>query len=163
IRKLEMSVRRITKQDQYLLDCVAQEVSKNIQQFYCEETKNTIPARCIGKLFRQDERQYVAIYSTTADDIFKRYSIENAENILKEARKNGILITEKDRITKRVKINGQGVSQKCYVFDITEYELINDGKNTEKSSEYSPERTETRYTLEDALAEFEVKDDEEEL
>lgn len=163
IRKLEMSVRRITDQTQYLLDCIAQEVGKNILQFYCEETENIFPARCIGKLFKQDDRQYVAIYSTTANDIFKRFSIENAENTMKEAKKNGKLLTEKDRLTKRVKINGQGASQKCYIFDITEYELINDGKNTKKSAGYSPERTVTRYTLEDALAEYEVKDDEEEL
>ena len=163
IRKLEMSVRRITDQKQYLLDCVAQEVGKNIQQFYCEETNNIYPTRCIGKLFKQDDRQYVAIYSTTANDIFKRYSIENAENILKEVKKNGKLLTETDRITKRIKINGQGTSQKCYVFDITEYELVNDGKNAKNSLESSPARTVTRYMLDDAIAEFELEDDDEEL
>lgn len=163
IRKLEMSVRRITDQTQFLMDCVVQEVGKNISQFYCEETENIIPTRCIGKLFKQDERQYVAIYSTTADDIFKRYSIENAENILKLVKKNGQLLTEKDRITKRIKINNQVGMHKCYVFDITEYELVNDGKNAKNSSESSPARTETCYTLDDAIAEFELEDDEEEL
>lgn len=163
IRKLEMSVRRITDQKQYLLDCVVQEVGKNISQFYCNETDNIFPTRCIGKLFKQDDRQYVAIYSKTADDIFKRYSIENAENILKDLKKNGKLLTEKDRITKRIKINDQVGLQKCYVFDITEYELVNGRKNTKTSSESSPVRTEICYTLDDAIAEFELEDDEEEL
>ena len=163
IRKLEMSVRRITDQTHYLLDCVVQEVCKNISNFYRDELEDVCGTRCIGKLFKQNERQYVAIYSTTANDIFKRYSIENAENILKVVKKNGMLLTEKDRITKRIKINDQVGLQKCYVFDITEYELVYGKKNTKNSSESSSTRTEDHYTLNDAIAEFEWEDDDEEL
>ena len=124
IRKLEVSVRRITKQDQYLLDCVAQEIVKNISQYCCDERENHFPVRCVGKLYKEKSRQCAAVYSTTAQDIFKRYDIENAENILKVLKTNGKLLTEKDRMTKRIRINEQIGLQKCYVFDLTEYKLL---------------------------------------
>lgn len=150
IRKLEKSVRKITDQKQYLLDCVVQEVGKNISQFFCEETENIIPTRCIGKLFKQDDRQYVAIYTTAANDIFKRHSIENAKNILKELRQNGKLQTEKDRLEKRVFINSHVGKQKVYVFDVSDYELLprNEQGHTDQSS---PAKQPERYSLEDEL------------
>ena len=138
IRKLEMSVRRITNQDQYLLDCVAQEVVKNISQFFCNERENYYPVRCIGKLYKENDRQFAAVYSTTADDIFKRYSFENAENILKKLKADGKLLTEKDRTTKRIRINEQIGIQKCYIFDLTEYELLQKvSKDADNAHPYS--------------------------
>ena len=111
---------------QFFLDTILQEVGSNSSHFLTAE--NIYVQNAVGKITEATDVKTIAIQKGWLEFICKKHGLCSFRRTLSILKGKGILLTEKDRITKRVRLTTDFPTQPCYVF------LIPDKKEKKNSS-----------------------------
>lgn len=122
IVEIERSVATQDDISEKALDYIMQYLSKNRTKFITKNTNasdETLDSVSIeGAISNKSTYKEIIILKEIVEDILRKRGFENLKLILCKWESSGILITEKDRKYKRLKIVKYGEVQPCYVFRI---------------------------------------------
>lgn len=108
--------------EERLLDIVFQEVTSKECRF--KRDISDPPSNCIGVIRKFSLYNEVQILEIVFEQLMYDYNIRDWKTLLKKLKQQGILLTEPDRLYKRVKIAKSLKPQKCYCFKV----LLDEGE-----------------------------------
>ena len=124
--KLEVASSHSSDSLQFFLDTILQEVGSNSSHFLTAE--NIYVQNAVGKITEETDVKTIAIQKGWLESIFKKHGLYSYRRTLNVLKGKGVLLTEKDRMTKRVRLTTDFPTQPCYVF------VIPDKKEKKNSS-----------------------------
>ena len=109
IYKLESKINNEADISEKALEAIMQYVCKYSGKFAYEQE---------GKLTKKGSNYEIAILKTVVEDILRNNGFENNKVIYNKWSQNGYLISEKDRLYKRISISKDLPKQTCFVFNL---------------------------------------------
>lgn len=101
--------------DTFLVQLV-QEIGSNSSRFLTADRPDAQNA--VGKIVEDDDSKTIAIQKDWFKLFCKQHHFQNSHEILEKLKKDQYLQCEKDRLTKRVRLNKNCPIQPCYIFEI---------------------------------------------
>lgn len=124
--KIEADISKKPTESENLLEVIKQEVS-NAYGHYITET-NSSPNQCYGKIDIDGNYSEIVISEKEFKRIVLANKIKRYKDILKALKINGVLLTENDRLYKRVVLIKDIGREKCYCFKVQNDEYKKDIK-----------------------------------
>lgn len=116
ILKLELQVSADIKPEERLLEIIRQEVSRNNSKYITNP--NFVPSSCWGAITTKQKHSEIQIGQTIFEKMMEEYGVNDWKGVLKTLKNQGVLITEPDRLYKRVTLVEKIGRQKCYCFNV---------------------------------------------
>ena len=110
---LENQISADIKPEERLLEIIRQEVTRNNARFI---TENHIPSSCWGAIKTKGRQTEVQISETIFEKIMEDYGVLDYKAALRRLKNDGLLLSESDRLFKRVTLMKEVGRQKCYCF-----------------------------------------------
>jgi hypothetical protein len=98
------------------LDIILQEISRNSLRFLTPNRPSG--QNIVGKISEEKEYKTIAILKTEFQFYCEKNKIQNTHKVLTKLKAKGILQTEEDRLTKRVRLNDFMPIQTCYILKV---------------------------------------------
>lgn len=122
IMKYLLSIEQVSSKKTNLaanaLDILTQEISRNSAKYLTPDSPCSKNA--VGKITEDGSTKTISILKNEFQLICKRNNFQNLTQILKELKKTGVLQTEPDRLTRRVRLSPELPEVTCYVFKISD-------------------------------------------
>ncbi len=113
ILDLERQVTTDLKPEERLLEIVRQEVVRNNSRYI---TESYVPSSCCGAIKTKGSQTEVQITEIVFEKMMEDYAILDYKSVLKKLKDDGLLLSEPDRLFKRVTLMKEVGRQKCYCF-----------------------------------------------
>lgn len=113
ILNLERQVTTDLKPEERLLEIVRQEVVRNNSRYI---TESYVPSSCCGAIKTKGTQTEVQITEIVFEKMMEDYAILDYKSVLKKLKDDGLLLSEPDRLFKRVTLMKEVGRQKCYCF-----------------------------------------------
>ncbi len=114
--KLERQISTEAKPEDRLIEIVRQEVSRNSSRYMIDT--NVVPSSCCGAIKTKHKYSEIQISQTVFEDMMEDYGVNDWKSVLKTLKDQDILLTEPDRLYKRVTLVKEVGRQKCYCFKL---------------------------------------------
>ena len=114
--KLERQITTAAKPEERLLEIVRQEVSRNSSRYIIDT--NVVPSSCCGAIKTKHKYSEIQISQTVFEDMMEDYGVNDWKGVLKTLKDQDVLLTEPDRLYKRVTLVKEVGRQKCYCFKL---------------------------------------------
>lgn len=114
--KLERQITTAAKPEERLLEIVRQEVSRNSSRYMIDT--NVVPPSCYGAIQTKHKYSEIQISQTVFENMMEDYGVNDWKSVLKTLKDQGALLTEPDRLYKRVTLVKEVGRQKCYCFKL---------------------------------------------
>ena len=114
--KLERQITTAAKPEERLLEIVRQEVSRNSSRYMIDT--NIVPSSCCGAIKTKHKYSEIQISQTVFENMMEDYGLNDWKGVLKTLKDQETLLTEPDRLYKRVTLVKEVGRQKCYCFNL---------------------------------------------
>lgn len=114
--KLERQITTAAKPEERLLEIVRQEVSRNSSRYMIDT--NIVPSSCCGAIKTKHKYSEIQISQTVFEGMMEDYGLNDWKGVLKTLKDQDVLLTEPDRLYKRVTLVKEVGRQKCYCFNL---------------------------------------------
>lgn len=114
--KLERQITTAAKPEERLLEIVRQEVSRNSSRYMIDT--NVVPSSCCGAIKTKHKYSEIQISQTVFENMMEDYGVNDWKGVLKTLKDQDVLLTEPDRLYKRVTLVKEVGRQKCYCFKL---------------------------------------------
>ena len=118
ILELEKNISNEPTPEEVLLEAIQRDIIEYGSRYMFNETNK--PEKGYGVIFSEYATTEIYITETSFLRIMAKNNISNWKSTLSELKRKNILIAEKDRLTKRLKLFASMPKQKCYCFRIVD-------------------------------------------
>jgi len=118
ILELEKNISNEPSPEEILLEAIQRDIIEYGSRYMFNETNK--PEKGYGIIFSEYSTTEIYITETSFLRIMAKNNINNWKSTLSELKRKNILIAEKDRLTKRLKLFASMPKQKCYCFRLVD-------------------------------------------